>query len=595
MALFLLGPGAFAAELHVPSQHTTIQSAVDAAADGDHVVVGPGTWRDPIDLRGKKITLRSSDGAAATILDGSAHDTSIIVAIRRESAATVVQGFTFRGGTGYKPFACGNPFPKGGAIFVLRGALTVSDCVFEDNGATDVVSGEELIDSGGAIFACESGLTVTNTRFERNGASNGGAIDVIAVGRQAVVVEGSTFRNNRGGFAGALGLTMWVASTARVQDNVFENNRAAFGGAVVTILRNETYATVRSNTIRDNRSNGSGGGLYATMAESAAFILTDVEFVRNVGSHGGGLLITASEESTATVANCSFSGGDASFGGGAHFSTSDAASIDVSGCDFSGNDAGMGGGVFAMARDVSHVRIHQARVLDNVAHFKPDVGIYWDLTCFKDGREPEGNGLYFGGGVDLRVTNGGTIVLANSLIAGNDGMRGGGVHASTCSGGAIDLVNDTIVDNGGTGAHIRYGLSTRPDATDLGTIRLVNSIVRSNTADEILIDRLDPRAAPAVAYNNVEGGYAGAGNVDLPPSFVDAAARDYRLAQGSACIDSGDNTALADPIDRTDLAKQPRRVDDPSTGDRGIGPAPVVDLGAYEYQPLRSRRRAVGR
>lgn len=53
VALLLLDPAASAAELHVPSQYTTIQSAVDAAADGDHVVVAPGTWRDPIDLRGK--------------------------------------------------------------------------------------------------------------------------------------------------------------------------------------------------------------------------------------------------------------------------------------------------------------------------------------------------------------------------------------------------------------------------------------------------------------------------------------------------------------------------------------------------------------
>ena len=33
-----------------------------------------------------------------------------------------------------------------------------------------------------------------------------------------------------------------------------------------------------------------------------------------------------------------------------------------------------------------------------------------------------------------------------------------------------------------------------------------------------------------------------------------------------------------------DLAGQPRFVDDPRTADTGIGPAPIVDLGAFEFQ-----------
>jgi len=49
--------------------------------------------------------------------------------------------------------------------------------------------------------------------------------------------------------------------------------------------------------------------------------------------------------------------------------------------------------------------------------------------------------------------------------------------------------------------------------------------------------------------------------------------------------DHADSTAAGTEV-MTDLAGRARFRDDERAPDTGVGPAPVVDMGAYEYQPL---------
>jgi hypothetical protein len=46
-------------------------------------------------------------------------------------------------------------------------------------------------------------------------------------------------------------------------------------------------------------------------------------------------------------------------------------------------------------------------------------------------------------------------------------------------------------------------------------------------------------------------------------------------------VDDDGDTAEKIPLD---VAGKPRFRDDPYTDDTGVGPAPIVDIGAYEYQ-----------
>ncbi|HUP49363.1 MAG TPA: right-handed parallel beta-helix repeat-containing protein [Thermoanaerobaculia bacterium] len=530
-----------AAVLRVPADHASIQAAVDAALDGDEVVVAPGTYHEATNLLGKSITLRSEGGAAVTILDGSMLGTSIITATSGESLATVVRGFTFRNGTGRFVGACGIGGFLGGGIFVENGGISVADSLFENNEATDPATGERGPGGGAAIFACEADLAVSGSMFRNNGANFGGAIFYSADARN-LTVTGSRFVANRG----------------------------IHGGALLVQIDIDSRVTV-----------------------------TATHFEANEGLHGSGIRLHAGSRSTVAISGCSFRNGRSAFGGGANLTAGGRAEIEVSHCDFIGNEAGFGGGLFAAAfgnQPLSptggRISVTGSSFVANVSRQFPGGGGVID-GCFRDGPPPDG-GLY-GGGADLRTISGGSITVTSSLFARNSGESGGGVSAASCEGGETRLVNCTIVDNEPFGAHFRIDVPDGLPNSPAGSMHVVNSIVRGNRgAEQIVIDLRHPEAAATVTFSNVEGGMAGEGNIDLPVMFAGSTPCDYRLLPGSAGIDAGNNEALEEP-GAGDLDGRPRFIDDPTVTDSGAGGAPVVDMGAYELQPpapAGGRRRA---
>src|SRR5262245_22678601 len=61
--------GSAAATLRVPQDFPTIQAAIDAAPSGETVEVAAGTYRENLVIA-KSLVLRSSSGAAVTVIDG---------------------------------------------------------------------------------------------------------------------------------------------------------------------------------------------------------------------------------------------------------------------------------------------------------------------------------------------------------------------------------------------------------------------------------------------------------------------------------------------------------------------------------------------
>lgn len=90
--------------------HATIQDAIDAAVDGDEILLADGVFKGMgnrnIDFKGKAITLRSKSGSAQDcVVDGEGDYTEIVRVFdfkSDEGRDSMLQDITIRGGTAMK-------------------------------------------------------------------------------------------------------------------------------------------------------------------------------------------------------------------------------------------------------------------------------------------------------------------------------------------------------------------------------------------------------------------------------------------------------------------------------------------------------------
>ena len=141
----------------VPDQFATIQAAIDAAGDGDTVLVRPGTYTGGLLISGKRITLESEyprTGDPARIENTIVADGSPILDIAASAVGVVVEGFTFKNGR-YAVVTSGDQATVRSNRFLDNGADSIS---FERTGGTVtssffVHSSDDCIDVDGPKVA----------------------------------------------------------------------------------------------------------------------------------------------------------------------------------------------------------------------------------------------------------------------------------------------------------------------------------------------------------------------------------------------------------------------------------------------------------
>jgi hypothetical protein len=469
-----------------------------------------------------------------------------------------------------------------------HGDTTLVNCVFRGNFAADHGAGlymhhHSMTSASGCLFVdnitpgngagayCISmdGATVTGCTFIHNTALQGGGL--YCAPESVPVIAGCSFTENTGTIGGA---GVYVDAAAPIITGcAFLSNTAG-----VDIVGG------------DGGAGGSGGGGVWASGGSAV-IVRGCTFAGNQASFGGGVYIK--EDSVVTVADCAFTANHAHEAGGLYNLTSDAT---VTGCTFTANT--VTGGAFSVGGAVSSyfatLRLSDSAFVANAAQLGGGA-VYneGDTPCTITGCTFRGNTATTApDGWGGALLNGyfTTTAVTNCAFAANAANRGGAIFNHFASNPFI--------------ASCTLAGDTAPEGASVFSIRQSTAVMAGCVIWGIpsggggVIDG-EPIT---VRYSCVRGGYAGTGNVTTDPLLVrlpapgpdgrwgtdDDDPGDLSVAPGSPCIDAGDNTAVP-PAITTDLAGRPRFRDDPSTPDTGVGPAPVVDIGAYELQGVPCR------
>ncbi len=147
------------------------------------------------------------------------------------------------------------------------------------------------------------------------------------------------------------------------------------------------------------------------------------------------------------------------------------------------------------------------------------------------------------GGAFFASGAGTTVTARGCVMTGNRAWASGGATMSAHS-SVVVLDHCTVVDNvstdflGNQGGHaLHIG----------GHVEVRNSIFWGNTGSQIAcFQGYCSGTTSDVQYSNVQGGFAGAGNLGLDPLFLDRTGRDFTLGPGSPSIDASDPASTPD-------------------------------------------------
>jgi hypothetical protein len=271
--------------------------------------------------------------------------------------------------------------------------------------------------------------------------------------------------------------------------------------------------------------------------------------------------------------------------------------------DVSGSNQDRGGGML-LAGGMSPT-VRHCRFVANRSSFGGVAGYInnGSAPSFTDCSFEDGSGGAFGGAFD--IATGGAVRFERCLFAGNTAARGGALEIFSTTGVVVDNCvfrgNVATGSSGGGALWLGSGGNTRVrnctivdnSATSQAAGGLRNQGTSATVVNCVFWDNSGPggvqgadnqvSAGTDVTYSIVEGGYVGAGNLSADPALVDVAGGDVSPTLVSPGIDAGNN-AEVEAGATLDFALQPRLTDAASVPDTGSGTAPLVDLGALEFQ-----------
>ncbi len=421
-----------------------------------------------------------------------------------------------------------------------------------------------LADIGGGIYCdASSHPLIVATIIELNHANYGGGI----YGNNSNFQLNSSFVKNNQAIVNGGGI-YFSGGTPTLTSDTISNNVADEGGGLYPNGSNITiyYSSINSNTalingggmfqlsstcnifdseisfnISLNESPGSGGypgggGIYI---RNQSISLTRVSIEGNSTNEGGGGIhcqkATINADSLEVVNNVA-----GSVGGGIYSHDHD--NITFLNSQFISNQSDKGGGVYTSQFSDSY--------FENIIFFDNDAADYGGGASFAESdshfinSEFRNDTANLGGAISLYLNS--TVIIEHTLISYNHASdNGGGVFFRNSVGSTANFENVTISKN----TAVNQGNAIYSNASDNMTIK--NTIIWDHSSPA-----LSGAGTITATYSDIEGGFAGTGNMDIDPQFTDPNNGDFTLAWEnypetwgikSPCIDTGDPGSPTDP------------------------------------------------
>lgn len=264
--------------INVPADQLTIQEGIDAASDGDTVLVAEGKYFENINFNGKAITVAShfildqdTIHIDSTIINGSQPENptrgSVVLFENEEDTTSVLAGFTITGGTGTVIIEDGYNLKAGGGInLISSGAKLLNNYIqYNELNYSKYVTGGGI--SAGGLVDPQPWLVLRNNIIRFNKAisttdeANGGGVEAycnIIMDSNLIIenIADGAFRSLGAGVSiwGLFGHIEAFVTDNTIRDNILISNSditvyAQSGGISI---REDCEGIISGNTIRNN-------------------------------------------------------------------------------------------------------------------------------------------------------------------------------------------------------------------------------------------------------------------------------------------------------------------------------------------------------